>query len=85
MIIPHIIARVSRALSGRGKNHFFIRILQNRSTRGRPIIDKTPDTNMYTTIFRKNQAQAKSSKIPKKIRMFLNVAFIVKRHFFLQT
>jgi len=78
MINPQIIRRVIRALSDRGKDHFFILILQKRSTSGRPIIEKTPDTKMYTTIFRKNQAQDRSSKIPKKIRMFRIVAFIVK-------
>ena len=68
-----------------GKLHFFILILQKRSTSGRPIIDKTPETRMYTTIFLKNQAQASRSSIPEKIRMFLNVGFISQRYFIIQT
>jgi hypothetical protein len=78
MINPHIIRSVTRALKDRGNDHFLIWILQNRSTRGRPIIDKTPEIRMYTTILRKYQAQKRSNRIPRKIRMFLNVAFIYK-------
>lgn len=73
-----MIASVNSAPKDRGKNHFLILILQNKSTRGRPIIEKTPDTKIYTTIFRKNQAQPMRIRIPQKIRMFLNVAFIDK-------
>ena len=75
---------VTRAPIALGTDQFLILILQIRSTRGRPIMDNTPDTRMYTTMLRKYHAHATSSKIPKKIRMFLNVAFI-KRHFLLQT
>jgi hypothetical protein len=46
IIAPHIAIIVKSALSDRGNDHFLILILQKRSTRGRPIIEKTPDTKM---------------------------------------
>jgi hypothetical protein len=73
---PQIINRVIKAPRARGKFHFFILILQSRSTSGRPIIDRTPETRIKTTMFRKNQAHAKRSRIPQKIRMYLSVVFI---------
>jgi len=45
-------------------------------------MDKTPDTSMYTTIFRKYHAQAISINIPKKIIIFFKVAFIKKDNSF---
>ena len=78
IMIPQITANVISALNARGKNHFFIWIRQNRSTRGRPIIEKTPDTRIYTTILLKNHAHPSRTSTPQNIRMVLNVAFIVK-------
>ncbi|OFY76534.1 MAG: hypothetical protein A2V46_15820 [Bacteroidetes bacterium RBG_19FT_COMBO_42_7] len=71
-----MIIRVNSALTARGKYHFLILIRQKRSTSGRPIIEKTPETKIYTTIFLKYHSAARKSNIPKKIRMFLKVAFI---------
>ncbi len=44
--MPHIIISVRSAPNALGKYHLLIWILQNRSTRGRPIMEKTPDTSM---------------------------------------
>ena len=41
-----MINRVIRAERDLGKDQFRILILQNKSTRGRPIIENTPDTKM---------------------------------------
>jgi hypothetical protein len=45
-ITPHRIIRVNKALSGKGNVHFFILILEKRSTRGLPIIERIPATSM---------------------------------------
>jgi len=71
-------ANVTRAAKVRGKCHFLNLILQRRSTRGLPMIENTPDTRIYTTIFRKNHAHPSRTSTPQNIRMVLNVAFIDK-------
>jgi len=73
-----MISNVIRALRDLGKVHFLMCILQKRSTSGRPMMDRTPDTRMYTTMFLKNHAIDSRRRIPRKIRMFLKVAFILK-------
>jgi hypothetical protein len=78
IMTPHIISRVRRAARALGNFNLLIFILQKRSTSGRPIIERTPETRMYTTILRKNQAQANRRRTPKKIRKFLNVVFMAK-------
>jgi len=78
IINAHIMMSVMKALRERGNDQLLICIRQKRSTSGRPIIENTPETRMYTTILRKYQAQKRSNSIPRKMRMFLKVAFILK-------
>ncbi len=77
-ISPHIATRVIKAPAALGSLRFLILNEHRRSTRGLPIIERTPDTSMYTTIFLKNQRARINSTITPTISIFLNVAFIAR-------
>ena len=76
IMTPQIIERVRRAASDLGKFHFLYLMRQKRSTRGLPIIDKTPDIRIYDTMFLKYHTQAKNKITPEIIKMFLIEVFM---------
>lgn len=84
IITPQIIKSVSKALSGRGNCHFLIFIMHSKSTSGRPIIDRTPETKIYTTILLKYHTHANNIVTPNIINILLHDTFIAEI-FFSQT
>lgn len=75
-----MITRENSAARALGKDHRPTFILQNRSTSGRPIIESTPETKIYTAMFLKYHRAARNTAVPKIIRKFLRVVFM-KRFF----